>query len=618
MELTQDYCQEIEPRVKKIAGIVLVCMLLVIGRLYYLQAIRGNFYRLFSEENSIREAAIPALRGMMLDRNGVALVENRAAFDLVLIPQYVLDKKKVFSSLERFLNIPRPLLETAWSKRLGQPAYQPIVLLEDTDMDVVSWVRSHKSPWGRLRSDLDLRGVEVRLRYEREYPDSDIASHVLGYLREVDRERLKKLEEKTPGRYRKGDQVGIGGLEQKWDLVLRGEDGFQQKVVNAVGREISFAAVEEDLIQKEAKGGAQLQLTLDSRLQKIARNYFQGKRGAAVALDPRDGAVLLFYSAPSFDLNRLGGEKGNEYWSEIADHPDRTLLNRAVQGAYPPGSTYKMVVGLAGLQEGVIKPGSQFHCSGGLQFGNRRFGCWKSEGHGTVSIHGALVASCDVFFYNVGLKLGVDRLARYAQGFGLGSLTGIGFPSERSGLIPTSEWKQRVYKSPWHEGETLSIAIGQGYNLVTPLQSAVMISVIANGGRRVHPYLVKNQPTHPSSPKDVVFSKETVEIIRKSLIGVVAEDEGTAHRLSLLQIPMGGKTGTSQVVSLGKSCGGGRCEDHAWFVAFAPAENPVIAIAVLVENGGHGSSAAAPLAGELIKEYLGESLRGPTGPKQSL
>lgn len=604
MELTQEYCQEIEPRVRKIAGIVLVCMLLVLGRLYYLQAIRGNFYRFFSEENSIREAAIPALRGVMLDRNGTALVDNRAAFDLVLIPQYLLDRKKVFTTLERFLKIPHPLLEAAWAKRLSQPAYQPIVLLEDTNRDVVSWVRAHKSPWGRLRGDLDLRGVEVQLRYEREYSDPDIASHVLGYLREIDRERLKKMEEKTPGRYHQGDQVGIGGLEEKWDMALRGEDGFQQKVVNAVGREIVFAAVEEDLIQKEAKGGEQLQLTLDARLQKIARNYFQGRRGAAVALDPRDGAVLLMYSAPSFDLNRLGGERGNEYWNEIANHPDRYLLNRAIQGAYPPGSTYKIVVGLAGLQEGVIKPGSQFHCSGGFQFGNRRFGCWKSQGHGTVSLHRALVASCDVFFYNVGLRLGVDRLARYARGFGLGSLTGIGFPNERSGLIPTAEWKRRVTKNPWHEGETLSIAIGQGYNLVTPLQSAVMVATIANEGKRVRPYLVKGQGVPAASRGEVVFSKEAVAMIRKSLIGVVAEAEGTAHRLSLLQIPMGGKTGTSQVVSLGKGCGGGRCEDHAWFVAFAPAENPVIAISVLVENGGHGSSAAAPLAGELIQAYL--------------
>lgn len=617
MDLTRDYLPELEPRLKRLLVIMLASLGLILARLYYLQGIKGNFYRLFSEENSIREIPALAPRGLMIDRNGAVLVDNRRAFDLILVPQYVADPKAVFATLQKNLNLSPKLLEAQWEKRLKQPAYQPIPLLKDVPLEVVSWVKARKGPWGKLRPDMDLRGVDIQMRYERDYLEKDIASHVLGYVREIDKGRLEKYQTRAPQRYQRGDQVGVSGLEEIWDETLRGEDGFSQKVVNAVGRAVFYPGMEAELLQKEARAGSHLKLTLDAGLQKVARDFFNGKKGAAVALDPRDGAVLALFSAPTFDLNLLGGEEGNAYWHKIAVHPDRYLLNRAIQGAYPPGSTYKIVGAVAGLQEGVLNPDRAFHCDGGMEFGSRTFRCWKHGGHGRVSLYRGLVSSCDVFFYNVGLKLGVDRLARYATALGLGRPTGIGLSNERSGLIPTRAWKEKVYKYPWQDGETLSIAIGQGYDLVTPLQAAVMMSVVANGGKAIRPYLVASL-FDPATGKEMIPARETVvppeeapvlseEVlakVRQTLGGVVSDPEGTAHRLSALKISMGGKTGTAQVVSLGKGCRGGWCRDHAWFVAFAPLEEPRIAVAVLVENGGHGSSSAAPLAGEIIKAYL--------------
>ncbi|MDZ4225086.1 MAG: penicillin-binding protein 2, partial [bacterium] len=602
---------------KKFLVVIIAALGLIAVRLYYLQVFKGTFYRLFSEENSIREIPQPALRGMMLDRNGVSLVENRPAFDLILTPQYVDDPKKVFETLEKHLDIPKEKLQAKWGERFKQAAWQPISILKDVSMDRVSWVKAHKNPWDHVSEDIDLRGVDVRLRYEREYDDGDIASHVLGYVREIDAPRLKDFQKKWPDRYRLGDDVGIRGLEEVWDLQLRGKDGFQQKVVNAVGREISYPGVEEELTQREPVNGENLKLTLDGRLQKVARDYFKGKTGAAVAVDPQDGAVLLLYSAPSFDLNLLGGEYGGEYWHEISVRPEKFLLNRAIQSAYPPGSTYKIVNGTGALQEGVVTPDEKIHCGGGLHFGNRLFRCWRAGGHGMVDYFRSLVASCDVYYYTMGLRLGVDRLARYARAFGLGAPTGIDLPDEKGGLIPTSEWKLKYRKEPWHEGETLSIAIGQGYDLMTPLQGAVMVSTAVNGGKPIRPYLVAGstdtttgeESLFPLKPpperKDAAaLDPKILERVKAAMTGVVENSEGTAHRLSALKIPMGGKTGTSQVVSLGKVCRGNACQDHAWYVAFAPVENPKIAVAVFVEHGGHGSSAAAPLAGELIKTYL--------------
>ena len=618
MQLSQDYSQDFEPRFE-LAFTIIVAVLALIGlRLYYLQIVKGHYYRFFSEENSIRSQPIPALRGNMLDRNGEILVQTRPSFDLVIIPQYVVDPNRVLATLETEVSLPHDFLQTRWAKRSEQPAYQPIVIAADVPADTVSWVRGHKVPWTDPNDPIDLRGVEIVVRYEREYPVGDIATHLLGYVAELDNTRLKKYQSEWPGRYHRGDRAGVYGLEEVWDRTLRGTDGTEEKVVNAAGRIVASGDFSEELVRKESVNGKHLRLTVDQKLQTVARDAFRGKKGAAVAMDPNTGEVLLLYSAPSFDLNRFTGNERKGLWQEIAEGNQNQLLNRALQGAYPPGSTYKIVTGTAALQEKKVRDNEPIFCPGYLAFGSRNFKCWKSAGHSSVSFHQALVESCDVFFYQMGIRLGVDTLADYAHAFGLGAPTGLKLTDERSGFIPTSEWKLRKRGEAWQAGETLSIAIGQGYDSVTPMQEVLMISRVATLGKIVQPHLVKalinaeDGKEIPLETPEEVFEKSSVTLdpavlkkVRDALVGVVAEPGGTAHRLSALNIPMGGKTGTAQVVALHQNCGEGEeCGDHAWFVAFAPVEDPKIAVAVLVEHGGHGSSAAAPIAGEIIQNYL--------------
>lgn len=627
MDLTQDYIQHILPRLRKLPWIVLGVLLVILLRLAYLQVVRGSFYRFFSVENSLRQTPIPALRGMILDRRGRLLVENKGVFDLVLVPQYVADSKGLFETLRKHLGFTPGFLQKKWQLRKKQAAYQSILLEKALSLDSVSWFKTHKSPWGKLDSSIDLRGVDVRLRYERQYPSQDFISHLLGYVREIDQERLTRYQKDHPGIYRRGDHAGIRGLEEVWDIPLRGEDGFSQKLVNAIGREIQKSGVKEELLQQDARHGAHLKLTVDLDLQRVASDYFRGKRGAAVALDPRDGALLMMISAPTYDLNALTDDKEGHFWKQLSTHKDRYLLNRALQGTYPPGSTYKIINGIAALEEGVKTANSTVVCNGGYHFGNRIYGCWNHSGHGITNFFRSIVESCDVYYYRAGISLGIDRLAHYADAFGLGRLTGIRLKNERSGLVPTKAWKLAKRKEEWQPGETLSVAIGQGFNLVTPLQMAKMMALVVNGGKEIVPYVVGASVDPVSGtetavahlkpqPMKVAIKKETRKKMIEALAGVIANERGTAHHLSRFNIPMGGKTGTAQVVSLGRGCAGGGCGDHAWFVAFAPVENPKIVISILVENGGHGSSAAAPLAGELIKTYL-ESVEKPKGEKEN-
>ncbi|MDO8493932.1 MAG: penicillin-binding protein 2, partial [Deltaproteobacteria bacterium] len=466
MELKNEYQQEeIAPRLTKLSFVMIGILVLIFLRLAFLQGIRGNFYHFFSEENSIREIRQPAARGVVKDRHGVILADNRAAFDLVIIPQYVVNPDAVLKTLQGHFQMPMEELQKIWKKRLRQPAFQPIPIMEDVSLDVVAWIKAHQNPWGILSRSNDLRGVDIHLRFERDYPDGELASHVLGYVREVDAKKLKELKEERPGRYRAGDRIGVSGLESIWDEKIRGEDGTIQKVVNAVGREVSSSGMEGDLIHRQAVHGPHLQLTIDAQLQKKASSYLAGKTGAVVALDPNSGASLVFFSAPSYDLNLMTGNQRQSYWQMIAMSPKKYLLNRAIQGTYPSGSVYKIVTSLAAWGEKVLPAFQGVYCDGSVWFGSRNFHCWNKKGHGQVDFNRALAVSCDSFFYNLGIKLGVDKLAKYATLLGLGTKTGIGLPNEKKGLVPTREWKKRVYNQPWYDGENLSIAIGQGPNL---------------------------------------------------------------------------------------------------------------------------------------------------------
>ncbi len=610
MQLSHDYTADIEHRHKYIVALVVVFVLIVVGRLYYLQVIKGEFYRFFSNENSIKEIKIAAARGMVFDRRGQLLVENRPSFDLVFVPQYVTDPPHAFATLTRLLGIPEDELKATWAKRFKQAKYQPLAVREDMSDEEVAKIRARKNPWYAEDDEYDLRGVDVRVRYRRIYPDPTIASHVLGYVKEADTARLERLKKAHPDRYFMGDDVGIRGIEETYDLDLKGVDGFEQRIVDAAGRGVDFAGIADQLERRDAIPGNSVMLTIDRDLQTLARDMFGVRMGGAVALDPNDGAVLLMYSAPSYDMNKLSSPEGGIYWQEIAADPKGYLINRTIQGAYPPGSTYKIVTGISALAEGVVMPEENIGCPGGLYYGGRLYRCMGS--HGAISYHRSLVQSCDTYYYQMGLRLGADKIAKYAHLLGLGLKSGIELTDERSGLIPTEEWKFKRFGVPWQKGENISISVGQGYDLVTPLQNARMIAQVVNGGYKIYPHLLKAvYSPHgkelyrwkpPSAREKIDIPSEVLGLAKDALRGVVQEG-GTGGRLASFEIKMGGKTGTAQVVSLDAACSGEKCRDHAWFVGFAPVDNPEIAMAVVVEHGGFGAAAAAPIVGAVMQRY---------------
>jgi penicillin-binding protein 2 len=384
--------------------------------------------------------------------------------------------------------------------------------------------------------------------------------------------------------------------------------------VDALGREI------KDLRSVEPFPGNNLILTIDLDLQKIAEEAFQEKTGALIAMDPRNGRILAMVSKPSFDPDTFAGSISLEEWKSLTENPLSPLQNKGIQGQYPPGSVFKIITAIAGLETGAITPNTQLTCRGIYPYGNRGFRCWREEGHGTINLHRAIVESCDIFFYQLGLKVGVDAIAHYAEEFGLGSSTGIALPHEKSGIVPSTSWKKRRLGAPWYSGETLSLAVGQGYINATPLQLLMLISAIANGGRLYLPQvtekvedvygnLLKEYPVEEIGRVDV--SEKTLRIIQAALMGAVNDPRGTGWACVLKEAKVAGKTGTAQVIKIPQNFKKGDMDrlpwkhrDHAWFVAYAPFENPVIAVVVLVEHGGYGGAAAAPIAKRVIEKYL--------------
>jgi penicillin-binding protein 2 len=422
-------------------------------------------------------------------------------------------------------------------------------------------------------------------------------------------------KELKSGRYpycKSGDMIGRYGIESRLEKFLTGKRGKKQVEVDSVGRQLNV------IFTRHPLPGKDIYLTIDRTLQTRAEELLKGKRGAVVALDPQNGEVLAIASSPSFDPNEFIKGISNERWRQLNDARHAPLQNRAISGLYPPGSVFKIVVALAGLQEGVINPNDEILCSGTYVMGDTSFGCWKKGGHGKVSLHRALVESCDIYFYKMGRELGVDRIARYARQFGFGKRTGIDLDYEASGLIPDTRWKMKRFGMMWHPGETLSMAIGQSYTLVTPIQMACFISSIFNGGILYKPHVIKYAGNFGEIPLTMDYIRGYMDIdgdklglVKEALIGVVNEKRGTGRRASIKGVIVAGKTGTAQVVAIQKDEGKKRQEDvpyefrdHAWFVAVAPADLPRIAVAVVVEHGGHGGSAAAPIAGELIKTWF--------------
>ncbi|MDD5233733.1 MAG: penicillin-binding protein 2 [Syntrophales bacterium] len=576
--------------------LISVSLSVLMVRMWYLQIIKGEELRQRSENNRIRIHEIKPLRGALIDSNGVFLAGNQPCFDVTIIPGSNRDIKAVLRTMEGFyreqgLDFYRT--EAAEKAR----SFISVKVAKNISRQELAIVESHS---------VELPGVAVEVVPVRRYILGEMTAHVLGYVSEISPEELKTDESRT---YKQGDRIGKFGIERFLDKYLKGVSGGEHVEVNVSGRRVRV------LGKVDPVSGHNAILTLDADLQRVAWEAMEGRAGSAVALDPRDGSVLMMVSKPAFDPNLFNQGIPSSEWERLSKDPGRPLENKAIAGQYPPGSTYKMIVAVAGLEEGVITPDTAFTCSGSLPFGNRVYRCWQKKGHGRVSLHRAVVQSCDVYFYNVARLLGPDTLAKYARKFGLGEPTGIDLLGEKGGLVPTKDWKLRRFKEPWQAGETLSLGIGQGFNLLTPIQLASAYAALGNGGIIYRPKLVKRIETldrqilkeyEPQIKAKADISDETRELVRSALWGVCNEGGGTGGALRRKEADVAGKTGTAQVVTMKEreQSVAHQFRDHALFVAFAPWDKPEIAIAVVVEHGGHGGSTAGPVARKVIDEYF--------------
>jgi penicillin-binding protein 2 len=577
-------------RVLALTVVAASAFVVLLGQLWYLQVLEGSRFRDMSEKNRIRIRPVAAPRGILFDRNGLALVDNRPAFTLSLIPREMEDRNTVLARLAVMLKIPLIELQESLA-RVPADSLRPVRIRRDLSLEDVAKVEESK---------LDLPGVVVEVEPTRVYPTSTFAAHLLGYVREVSDEQLKA------GRYRRGDMIGQTGLERLLDEHLRGRDGGERIEVDALGRPVQL------MQREEPRPGAQVITTVDRRIQEAAERAMSGRPGAVVVMDPRTGDVLALTSGPAYGLDTFAGNLDREAWTRLIKDPAHPLLNRALQAQYPPGSVFKMIVVAAGLQEGTLNPMDRVYCNGTFDYGGRTWKDWKTGGHGHLDLRGAVMQSCDIFFYQYSLKVGPEAISRYAKAFGLGAATGIDLPGEKFGLVPSPAGR-RERGRVWHSGETLNIAIGQGALLVTPLQVARMTSAIANGGILWKPRLIQRVERPDGTLAYAESSKMSDHVdlspviwafLRSAMAGVVNEGgTGTAARLNGLEIA--GKTGTAQTIANSKSEKG---QDHAWFASFAPAKDPQVVVVVMVEGGGHGGSVAAPIARQIYQAIFLEKV----------
>ena len=571
---------------------------LVLGsRLWYLQVLKGDEFAKFSLENHIRVERIPAPRGRILDRYGKELVINRTSFDIYVIPKDVKDITYLSGSLSLALNLDPAEIEKNINTALKKKSFKPVLITKDIDRDQLAYIEARRS---------SLPGVIIEINNLRQYPHGDLGASFLGYIGKVSEAELE-LNPKTNS----NDLVGKSGVEKGWESSLRGEDGYQQKVTDALGREVESNLFLEDLQNKKSMPGDDVRLTIDIELQRAAEEILGEESGAIVAVDVNSGELLALASKPSFNPADFIKGIDSQTWANLINDKSSPLLNRATQGLYAPGSVFKMVPSVAALNEGVINPNDYVYCPGYYKSGNTIFRCWKRGGHGRVNMRSAIVHSCDVYFYKIADMMGIAKLHKYMTAFGFGSTTGLGI-EERGGIAPSREWKKERYNKPWYKGETIVSAIGQGYVSVTPLQVAMMTAAVANGGKLLKPTIVKKIVSYNGEEQynhEVVLAgyipvkKEMLSMVKDALVGVVNDPGGTGGRARLNDYTVAGKTGTAQVVSLDSQSDEKKHKDHAWFTSYAPAESPEIAVTVLIEHGGKGGSVAAPIAKKIIETY---------------
>jgi penicillin-binding protein 2 len=565
--------------------------IVLVGQLWYLQALEGGRLQEMSDKNRIRIRPVAAPRGILFDRNGLPLVDNRPAFTLSFIPREMEDRDTVLARVSVLLGIPLAELRTSL-ERVPPDSFRPVRVRRGLSLEEVTRVEERKA---------ELPGVIIEVEPQRVYPTTTFAAHLLGYVREVNEEQMKQ------GRYRRGDLIGQSGLERLLDEYLRGTDGGERIEVDALGRPIQV------MRREEPDPGGQVVTSIDRRIQEAAERAMEGHAGAVVVMDPRNGDVLAMTSSPSFGLDQLAGNLDREEWRRLVSDPKTPLMNRALQSQYAPGSVFKIVVAAAGLQEGSLTPMDRTYCNGQFHLGAWTFKDWKEGGHGHVDLRGALVHSCNIFFYQAGLKVGPETMVRYARAFGLGAPTGTDLGNEKTGLIPSVEWKRSRTRRAWQAGDTVNVSIGQGPVLVTPMQVARMMSAVANGGILWKPRLVQRVQEGSGALAYSTSSKMTghVELspvvwnyLRNALVGVV-NDGGTGAAARLRGVLVAGKTGTAQSIAKSDAARG---QDHAWFASFAPADDPQVVVVVLVERGGKGGQVAAPIARQIYQAIFLEKV----------
>jgi penicillin-binding protein 2 len=588
---------ESKKRILVLSFVVGVIFLFLVIRLWHLQILSADDYQAMSENNRLRFVPMAASRGAIMDRTGTVLVSNRPSFSLAVIPQEVTDKEALLTLLSNLLGLDRKEMAERWGKNKGRANYYPIVLASNITRDHVEIVEEN-----RMR----LPGVEIEMKPVREYTKELLAAHLLGYIGEVSE---KELDLKGFEDYNPGDYIGKNGIERALEKELHGSDGGRQLEVDARGR------VLRTISESYPTVGNSVVLTIDAAVQKQAELAFGDQAGAAVAMDVTSGEILAFVSNPGFDPSLFSGKMPAEVWQGYLDDKRHPLENKALSGQYPPGSTFKMITALAGLQDNIINESTTINCNGSYELGTSTFKCWNKKGHGATNLRKSLRESCDVFYYQLGEKLGVDKIAAAAHAFKLGEPLGVELLNERSGLIPTAEWKQKRFGKRWFHGETLSVAIGQGAVVLTPIQLASMTATIANEGTIYRPHLVKrivdaDGKTLRETKSEIIgtasFSKEAYRLVKQGMLAVVNEPGGTGGAARLYDVKVAGKSGTSQVVKLHdtKKSTAYQFRDHALFVAFAPFEKPEIAVAVVIEHGEHGGAAAAPIVARVLRAYF--------------
>jgi len=579
---------DLNGKAKWLMAFVFIALCLLVIRLFYLQVLMGAHYDDLAQNNRLRILTVRPPRGKIVDRNGLTLADNRPAFNVVVVPEDLENRAATVRRLAYLLDRDPEEIDKAIKSGSGKP-YEPVAVARDVSFDAMS----------RVEMELySLNGVAIEATAERDYVDNGLAAHVLGYLGEVTKAEIDKHPELD---YVQGDLVGKSGVEQTFENELKGVKGARVVEVDAKGRKIRIVR------DVPPTSGRELRLSIDKRLQAIARTAIADKYGAVVAMDPRTGEVLVMVSTPDYDPNMFLTPIAPESWQQMMEDPLHPMENRALRGQYPPGSIFKAFMCIAALESGTMTPEQEVYCPGKFYLGRHAYRCWQPRGHGRVNMISAMEQSCDVYFYTLGMALGIDTIHDYATRYGFGSRTGIELKPEAAGLVPSQDWKRRRFHKPWMQGETVLTSIGQGYLLTTPLQIATGISAVVNGGHLYQPTLLAGG--RPVVKRELHIPEADTQIVREALRAVVEGQHGTARSIRDTMFSIGGKTGTAQVARgmISKRSDASdipyELRDHAWFVGFAPVENPEIVVVALVEHGGHGGSITAPIVKDVIKGY---------------